>query len=469
MRRSGRGQIVDVALTESLITMLESVIPEYGYLGMIRERTGNIAHNSAPTNAFPCADGAVVCIAANTTRLFRGAVPRRSVATTTPTTRTWRPTRVACAEPPSWTAVIAAWTRTRTGGDVVALLREHQIPVSRINSIADIAADPQVLAREMIVAVDDDRLDRPLLVPGIAPKLSRTPGRVPALARPLGADTAAVRAQFGGPATTPWPMRPGPVDRGPARRGRPPTSRLSPAWAPSRHSGGRWTEPTSGPSLIHEHVFVRNLELEGSVPGLTFDPDEAIGAGGPRPDHAASAGVRTVVDLTVPGLGRAIPLVAAVAAPGPAASGRRHRLLHGGRPAALLPVPRPGPADRRARSAGGDVHPRHRGRDRRDAVRAGMIKVMTGAAGWTPDVVRVMTAAATAHARTGVTITTHSVPETRNGLEQQAFLREHGRPRGPDRHRSLRRHRGRGLPPRAHGPRLDDRDGPLRHGARPAR
>ena len=80
---------------------------------------------------------------------------------------------------------------------MVAVLREHQIPVSRINSIADIAVDPQVIAREMIVAVEDDRLDRPLLVPGIAPKLSRTPGRVPALARPLGADTAAVRAQFG--------------------------------------------------------------------------------------------------------------------------------------------------------------------------------------------------------------------------------------------------------------------------------
>ena len=102
------------------------------------------------------------------------------------------------------------------------------------------------------------------------------------------------------------------------------------------------------------------------------------------------------------------------------------------------------------------------------AVRAGMIKVMTGPAGWTPDVVRVMTAAAMAHARTGVTITTHSVPETRNGLEQQAFLREHGVPA----HRIVighsRRHRGPGLPPRAHGQRLDDRDGSLRHGARPA-
>jgi len=65
--------------------------------------------------------------------------------------------------------------------------------VSRISSIADIVADPQLQARDMIVSVEDDRLERPLLVPGVTPKLSRTPGRVPFLARPLGADTQAVR------------------------------------------------------------------------------------------------------------------------------------------------------------------------------------------------------------------------------------------------------------------------------------
>ena len=194
--RSGQGQIVDVALTESLITMLESVIPEYGYHGMIRERTGNIAHNSAPTNAYQCADDALVCIAANTTRLFRAlfqAIGRDDYADDPDlATNKGRVRRAAELD-----SVIAAWARNRTAGEVVTLLRERQIPVSRINSIADIAADPQVLAREMIVAMDDDRLDRPLLVPGIAPKLSRTPGRVPALARPLGADNEAVRAQFG--------------------------------------------------------------------------------------------------------------------------------------------------------------------------------------------------------------------------------------------------------------------------------
>jgi crotonobetainyl-CoA:carnitine CoA-transferase CaiB-like acyl-CoA transferase len=69
--------------------------------------------------------------------------------------------------------------------------------VSRINSIADIVADPQFQARGMIVAVEDERLERPLLVPGVVPKLSRTPGQVPHLARPLGADTDAVRRRLG--------------------------------------------------------------------------------------------------------------------------------------------------------------------------------------------------------------------------------------------------------------------------------
>ena len=98
---------------------------------------------------------------------------------------------------------------------MVDLLRDGEIPVSRINSIADIATDPQFLARDMIVSVDDDRLERPLLVPGIAPKLSRTPGRVPRLAPPLGADTDAVRAWVTDADDARLAGRP---DRGPAGR-----------------------------------------------------------------------------------------------------------------------------------------------------------------------------------------------------------------------------------------------------------
>jgi formyl-CoA transferase len=189
---SGRGQVVDVALTESLFTLLEGILPEYGYHGLVRERTGNIAHNSAPTNAYACADGALVCIAANTTPLFRNLfrVIGRDDYADDPALRS-NSGRVRRAD--ELDEVIASWTRTRTADEIVALLRKYQVPASRINSIADIVADPQFQARDMIVAVKDDRLDKPLLVPGVAPKLSRTPGRVPHLARPLGADTEAIR------------------------------------------------------------------------------------------------------------------------------------------------------------------------------------------------------------------------------------------------------------------------------------
>lgn len=193
---SGRGQVVDVALTESLFAMLEGILPEYAYHGAVRERTGNIAHNSAPTNAYPCADGSLVCIAANTTGLSRvlfEVIGRkeylRDAALGT------NEGRVARAD--ELDAAIGAWTKARPADEVIAILRARGVPVSRINSIADIVSDPQFRERDMIVEVRDDRLDRPVLVPGVVPKLSRTPGAVPPLAEPLGASTDDARRSVG--------------------------------------------------------------------------------------------------------------------------------------------------------------------------------------------------------------------------------------------------------------------------------
>jgi formyl-CoA transferase len=90
---------------------------------------------------------------------------------------------------------IAAWTETRTADEVVERLRAQQLPVSRINSIADIVQDPQFIARGAIVEVEDERLDQPLLVPGVIPKLSRTPGVVRPLAQELGEATEQVRGR----------------------------------------------------------------------------------------------------------------------------------------------------------------------------------------------------------------------------------------------------------------------------------
>lgn len=190
--RSGLGQVVDVALTEALFSMLEAILPEYAYFGVVRERTGNIAHNSAPTNAYPCTDGSDVCIAANTKGLSRAlfrAIGRDDYAADPElATNRGRVRRAAELD-----GAIAAWTSTRTADEVVSSLRALRIPVSRINSIRDITDDPQFRERQMIVEVDDPRLDRPLLVPGVTPKLSRTPGHVPRLAPPLGADDRWVR------------------------------------------------------------------------------------------------------------------------------------------------------------------------------------------------------------------------------------------------------------------------------------
>ena len=193
---SGLGQIVDVSLANSVFAMLEGILPEYGYLGLIRERSGGIAHNSGPTNTYRCADGTIVCIAANTTGLFIRlfeAIGRPEYASD----KSLYANEERIRRADELDDAIESWTNGRSAGEVVGTLRRHRVPVSPISSIADICADPQFVAREMIVEVRDERLERPLLVPGITPKLSRTPGHVPALARTLGADTESVRRRLG--------------------------------------------------------------------------------------------------------------------------------------------------------------------------------------------------------------------------------------------------------------------------------
>src|SRR5690606_40385787 len=136
-----------------------------------RHRPAHIAHSTAPTNAYDCADGDLLCIAANTTRLFRqlARVIGRADLADDPQLAT-NEGRVKRAD--ELDGVISAWTETRDSEDVVLLLREHHIPVSRINSVADIVTDPQFRARQAFVDVENPRLERPMLVPGEIPKLS---------------------------------------------------------------------------------------------------------------------------------------------------------------------------------------------------------------------------------------------------------------------------------------------------------
>lgn len=181
-----------------------------------------------------------------------------------------------------------------------------------------------------------------------------------------------------------------------------------------------------GMTLLHEHVFVRDPELELNLCQPEWDETGALEEAVRGLGTLHSLGVRTVVDLTVPGLGRDVRLVSAVASRAPlnvlASTGYYVRAelplyfqFHGpGRP-----IDGPDPL---VELFVRDIEVGIGG----TGIRAAMLKVVTDVAGMTDDVARVMAAAAIAHQQTGVPITTHSYPASRNGLDQQAFLRARG-------------------------------------------
>ncbi len=189
----GRGQVVDVALYEAVFNCMESLLPEYSAFGAVRQPAGSALPGIAPSNAYPCADGMVV-IGGNGDSIFKRlmiAIGRDDLATDAElATNPGRVKRVAEID-----AAIGAWTGTRAVTQVVDVLNAASVPVGRIYTAQDIAEDPHYRARDMILPVTThDGLT--VEVPGIVPKLSRTPGVIQRRGPTLGEDTEAVLAQL---------------------------------------------------------------------------------------------------------------------------------------------------------------------------------------------------------------------------------------------------------------------------------
>jgi len=194
-RKTGLGQVVDVALYESVFSVMESMLPEFDALGVVRERTGSILPGIAPTSAYRCSDGSYVLIAGNGDSIFKRlalAMGRADLAEdATLAHNDGRASRQAWLD-----AEIEAWTTTRTPDTVLAAMEAAHVPASKIYTVADIAADPHFAAREMIREIalaDGSRLK----VPGIVPKLSATPGGFAAGGPVLGEHTDAVLRSLG--------------------------------------------------------------------------------------------------------------------------------------------------------------------------------------------------------------------------------------------------------------------------------
>ena len=185
----GHGQVIDVALYESVFNCMESLLPEYSAFGAVREAAGSALPGIAPSNAYPCADGWVL-IAGNGDSIFKrlmSAIGRDDLGGDAALGgNAGRVARVDQID-----AAIGAWTALRTVVEVLDALNTAAVPAGRIYTAKDIAEDPHYRARGMIQTIltaDGLTLD----VPGIVPKLSLTPGAITRRAPNLGEDTTRV-------------------------------------------------------------------------------------------------------------------------------------------------------------------------------------------------------------------------------------------------------------------------------------
>ncbi|MBR1031793.1 MULTISPECIES: CaiB/BaiF CoA-transferase family protein [Bradyrhizobium] len=191
----GRGQVVDVSLYESVFNLMESLVPEYDLMGHVRTRTGGALPGISPSNTYPSSDGRHVVIAGNSDAIFKRlmlVIGRPDLADDPAlASNDGRVRSNALLD-----AAITAWTSGRTMDEILARLDAADVPAGRIYSVADIVDDPHYAARDMILPTELPG-DVTVKMPGIAPKLSDTPGAVKWPGPTLGQHTDEVLAGLG--------------------------------------------------------------------------------------------------------------------------------------------------------------------------------------------------------------------------------------------------------------------------------
>ena len=188
-----RGQVVDVAITESVLAVLESVVSEFSGTGAVRGRTGSILPGVAPSNLYPTADGTWILIGANADGIFR----RLAEAMGEP--ELGRDERYAThggrgKHQDELDGRIAAWTVQHDLDHLVTLLEGHGVPAGPVNDAAGVVADPHFQARDAVISVETPEFGT-LTMQGVAPQLSETPGRVSWAGPTLGQHPDAVLAE----------------------------------------------------------------------------------------------------------------------------------------------------------------------------------------------------------------------------------------------------------------------------------
>jgi formyl-CoA transferase len=187
------GETVDVALTEAVLSVMESTVPEFSAYGVVRERTGNLISGVAPSGTYPCKDGAWVVIGGNSDGIFKRfmtAIGRDDLATD-PRLRD-NPGRAASGL--ELNEAISAWTRMHSVDEVMQVMTSANVPAGPIYSVADLVEDPHFRAREMFIEreVPVDGAPQRVTFPGVVPKLAQMPGGVRWVGPELGEHTREV-------------------------------------------------------------------------------------------------------------------------------------------------------------------------------------------------------------------------------------------------------------------------------------
>jgi len=190
---SGRGQTVDVALTEAVLSMMEGMLPEYGKLGKIREPAGGGIPTASPSSAYPTSDGWIL-VAANSEPLFAklAALIGRPDLPTDPRFTT---NRLRCQNRDAIDGIIGAWTGQFDAATAAQLLTEADIPNTKVFTAADCAHDPQFRDRGMVREVEDPILGE-VLHAGIVPHFPEDPGAIRWTGPAVGAHTAEILASL---------------------------------------------------------------------------------------------------------------------------------------------------------------------------------------------------------------------------------------------------------------------------------
>jgi formyl-CoA transferase len=192
---SGKGQVIDIALYEAVFNCMESLLPEYSAFGEVREAAGSALPGIAPSNAYQCQDGRYVLIAGNGDSIFKRlmqVIGREDLAKDAELgSNDGRVRRVGELD-----QAIGVWASQMTTEQVLEALDQASVPAGKIFTVEDIARDPHYHARGIIETIKM-KDGSALQVPGIVPKLSRTPGSIKSLAPEVGEQTDQILSEIG--------------------------------------------------------------------------------------------------------------------------------------------------------------------------------------------------------------------------------------------------------------------------------